>query len=191
MCAREWPARPPRGAGRDALSPSPGIRRRIRVCSDRCPGSPETPGGCGGAPPGAGGGPRLKPVSTARRTSWDPAPPPAPTPPVRSAGSVPSASFEFDPDTRSSESKPAPSALFAPCLGSSRCEMLSRSPGGLPRPSAAPGLPRRRPLKLRELFGTRTCLLPKEPCWSPQGGQRGLLLPLPPGEQRLRRYVSF
>lgn len=48
--------------------------------------------------------------------------------------------------------KPAPSALFAPCLGSSRCEMLSRSPGGLPRALGSPGSPPQEAFKAAGAF---------------------------------------
>ena len=89
---------PQESAGGSASAPT-GVRRLLAGAEE--------------LPPGRGRGmPRLKPVSTARRTSWDPAP--APTPPVRSAGSVPSAPFEFDPDTRSSES-PHPNPLRRRC----------------------------------------------------------------------------
>lgn len=132
--------------------------------SPRRSGSSQT--GCQRSPgtaPGRGGAPSAGKVDVAEACARCPAPPPLrllrPGPPAASSlTSIPlSGAGPFWPSRIHSRSflcdvllpNPLGPRCSRPASGSSRCELLSRSPGGLTLPRAAPGLLGRRPLKFR------------------------------------------
>lgn len=113
-------------------------------------------------------------------------------PPLTSTlGLVPSAPPECDPAPFPwpCSTRPARSGFLALRLW--LLPVLSRSPGGLTQPPAAPGLLRRRPLKFRQLLETRVLWPEGALSKERQGGQRGRSQPPRPFTQKLPSSVSL